>query len=294
MKEPANTLYKERIKRVEDAIKLNVLDRVPFFPMTNLLAVKYGGITAEEAFYDYNAWFSANKKMNLALQPDLYWPPLAGLPGPAFDAVHCKQIRWPGGGGAPPHSSIQFVEGDYMEADEYVKFLDDPSDYLIRTYLPRIHGKLEPLKNLPPIKMMFFSGYRSVLSSAVFANPEIVGALESLYKAGVEAAKYFEAMALFDKEMAELGIPQAFGGAAVWAPFDVFADMYRGLRGSMLDMYREPDRLLEAMEKITPTLLHSGISSAKKSGNRRVFIPLHRERMGLCPLNSSRLFIGPV
>lgn len=100
-------------------------------------------------------------------------------------------------------------------------------------------------------------------------------------------------MALFDKEMAELGIPQAFGGAAVWAPFDVFADMYRGLRGSMLDMYREPDRLLEAMEKITPTLLHSAISSAKKSGNHRVFLPLHRGADGFMSSEQFETFYWP-
>lgn len=100
-------------------------------------------------------------------------------------------------------------------------------------------------------------------------------------------------MALFDKEMAELGIPQAFGGAAVWAPFDVFADMYRGLRGSMLDMYREPDRLLEAMEKITPTLLHSAISSAKKSGNHRVFLPLHRGADGFMSPEQFETFYWP-
>lgn len=48
--------------------------------------------------------------------------------------------------------------------------------------------------------------------------------------------------------MAEPGFP-AFASdmAAAVAPFDVISDMLGGTRGTMLDMYRQPDKLLEAL-----------------------------------------------
>jgi hypothetical protein len=293
MEKGKQELIREREKRVQDAIALKVPDRVPFFPTTNLLAVKYSGITAEEAFYDHEAWFLASKKMNLNLEPDLISLPLAALPGRVFDAVQCEQIKWPGGGGAPPHSGIQFVENDYMKDGEYSQFLDDPTDYLIRTYMPRVFGILDPLKKLPSLRSLFFCGYRGALSASLLVDPEISRALKSFYKAGVEAIDYYEAMTTYLQEMAELGFPAAYAGAPIYAPFDAFADMHRGMRGSMLDMYREPDKLLEAIDKIIPSMLELAVSSAKSSENPRIFIPLHKGADGFMSDDQFRQFYWP-
>ena len=35
------------------------------------------------------------------------------------------------------------------------------------------------------------------------------------------------------------------------APFDTVADMLRGTHGSVMDMYRQPEKLLETLEVIT-------------------------------------------
>jgi uroporphyrinogen-III decarboxylase len=43
----------------------------------------------------------------------------------------------------------------------------------------------------------------------------------------------------------------------------------------MMDIYRRPDKLLAAMEKITPAILQGAIANAKRSNVKRVFIPLH-------------------
>ena len=271
-----NQDYQKRVKRVEEAIALKTPDRVPFFPITGLMARKYIRITAEEAFYNYEAWFQANKKMILDLEPDMYWPAVAVYPGRALEAVKIRQLRWPGPGGAPKDTGIQFVEGEYMKADEYDLFIDDPTDYIIRVYLPRVFDSLEPLKNIPPIKMLFYGGYRGILTSAVLADPALVKALESLYKTALESAAFLKALAEFNEAMAGLGFPVAFGGGVIRAPFDVFSDVHRGMRGSMLDMYRQPDKLLEAMEKVTPILIQDAVLAAKRSGIKRIFIPLHR------------------
>ena len=39
-------------------------------------------------------------------------------PGDALEAMGCKQIKWPGDG-VGPNQTFQFVEDEYMLADEY-------------------------------------------------------------------------------------------------------------------------------------------------------------------------------
>jgi hypothetical protein len=98
---------------------------------------------------DYAKWFSACKQMNAELEPDLCWPPFAVTPGPCYEILGCTQICWPGHG-APPNSSIQFIDKAYMQADELDAFIEDPTDYILNRYLPEIFTALKPLKSFPP------------------------------------------------------------------------------------------------------------------------------------------------
>jgi|GEM_PF-6757020 len=45
MDKTPDVLYSEREKRINDAIQLKVPDRVPFFPLTPVIAAKYTGIS---------------------------------------------------------------------------------------------------------------------------------------------------------------------------------------------------------------------------------------------------------
>jgi len=288
-------LYQERLKRCQDAIDLKVPDRVPFFPMTHYFAAKYSGLSGKEAFYDSKKWFEANKRMNLELEPDLYFQPLHALyPGRALEILECKQVKWPGHG-VPDDAGYgyQYVEGEYLKAEEYDRFLDDPVDFLIRVYLPRIFGSLAPLRTLPSIRDLFIQGYKGALSSALFANPEIARAFKSIYDAGLEAMKYVASAAEFHNEMAGLGFPLGMG-TAIYAPFDHISDMLRGMRGTMIDMYRNPDKLLEAIDRaFFPVLFEAGVARAIASGNPRVFIPLHRGADGFMSREQFEIFYWP-
>ena len=295
MQNEPEELYRERLKRCEDAIELKIPDRVPFFPMTHYFAAKYAGLKGEEAFYDSEKWFAANIKMNVELAPDCYFPPLHSLyPGKALEILKCRQIKWPGHG-VPDDAGYgyQYVEGEYMRAEEYDSLLNDPLDFIIRVYLPRIFESLEPLRQLPSIKDLFIQGYKGALSSAFFAKPEITEAFGSVYRAGLEAGKFVEGAAQFHEEMAALGFPPGMG-TAMYAPFDHISDMLRGMRGVMLDMYRQPDKLLEATEKIYfPSIFEAGVERARQSGCPRVFIPLHRGGDPFMSLKQFETFYWP-
>jgi hypothetical protein len=225
----ANTpeeLFKERTQRVEDAIQLKVPDRVPIVITLGYFPAKYAGITCEDAFYDYGKWRNALKKTIVDLEPDTYLG-ASVISGTVFEAIECRQIRWPGHG-VPANHTHQFIEGEYMKAEEYDAFIEDPSDYAIRTYMPRIYGTLGPLRGLPPLRSMLF-GYGQASLASMLATPEIAKAFESLSKAGHEALKWHSGMESFNEEMAELGFPSG-RGASAHAPFDIISDHLRGMR----------------------------------------------------------------
>jgi hypothetical protein len=290
MKKVPEELYREREKRIDDAIQLKVPDRVPiWFGDMGFFPAKYSGITFEEAMYDDEKLFTAYKKAIIDLEPDIYFNPGHSVPtlGATIETVDCRQIKWPGHG-VSPHHGFQYVEGEYMKEDEYDAFLEDPSDFTLRTYLPRVWGTFGPLAKLPPITG-FLHGFYGVPLSGVYVTPEVVQAFESFYKAGLATLRYNAAVAAFWQEMKGLGFPVSCG-SVVFAPFDLLSDTLRGMRGAMLDMYRQPEKMLAAISKILPMMIGLAIGAAKVSGVRGVFIPLHRGADGFMSLKQFETF----
>jgi uroporphyrinogen-III decarboxylase len=293
MVKTAEELYEERQKRINDAIQLKEPDRVPiWFHDTGFFPAKYAGITFEEAMYDIGKLFTAYKKTMKDFEPDAFSSPytVVHVPGETHETLDIKQVKWPGHGVSPLHT-FQFVEGEYMKADEYDIFLDDPTDFTIRYYLPRILGAMSPLSTTPPIKS-FLSGYFGLSPSAAFATGEVVKAFESFYQAGLAIQKHISGLSSFFKEMKALGFPLSFGGGAL-APFDLLSDMLRGMRGLMLDMYRQPEKVLAAIDKVTSMSIEQASSAAKSNGNPIIFITLHRGSHGFMSLKQFETFYWP-
>ena len=72
-----------------------------------------------------------------------------------------------------------------MKAEEYDEYLDDPSDWILRKYLPRLSPKLEPLAQLPPLRntLVFHQGLPDLVLS-VAENPGMVDAMRALQASG--------------------------------------------------------------------------------------------------------------
>lgn len=289
MAQSAKDLYRQRLNRVLDAVALKVPDRVPVLLINQFLGAKYGDMTLKEAYYDPEKWYQANKKMLQELEPDLYQEPwLLINPGKAMEALDIKQIKWPGHG-IPENHTFQFVEGEYMKPEEYDHLLDDPSDFAFRKYLPRICGALEPFQNLPPLKA-FLTGYIGMGITAFFTQPEVINALESLAEAGREYARYKVKEIEYYQEMSEYPV-LGFSGGLV--PFDLISDMLRGMRGTMLDMYRNPEKILEAQEKLYPMIIEGAILNAKINNTQFVLMALHRGADGFMSIKQFETFYWP-
>ena len=184
-----------------------------------------------------------------------------------------KALKWPGRGVAETHS-FQFVEDEYMRAEEYETFFSNPGEYLLKTVLPRLAGNLRGLAKLPPLETIVL-GYVWPLVLPAFANPEVVEALETLLDAAKKQLAWVKRFSVFARELKELGFP-SIKEQTVLAPYDMIADNLRGTRGAMTDLYRRPDKLKRAAEQITPFICAAGVNGAKSKGNPRVFIPLHK------------------
>jgi uroporphyrinogen-III decarboxylase len=60
----------------------------------------------------------------------------------------------------------------------------------------------------------------------------------------------------------------------------------------MLDMYRQPDKLIQAAERLLPIMLKLGLT-AKERGVPRVFIPLHKGLDGFMSQEQFKTFYWP-
>jgi hypothetical protein len=283
--------YRERSRRISATIQLKVPDRVPIAPLVTFFPAHYAGMTAQEVMYDPDKAYTAFKKVALDFQWDTAMNHINTLSGTMLEALDYKQLKWPGHGVAP-NRTYQFVEGEYMKADEYDAFLDDPSDFMVRTYLPRICGTLAPFQLLPPLTMIvpYYIGITLMMAGVAFTGA--VSAFESIIKAQSEFMKLAISVGTFNAEMQMLGFPIMMGGVTQ-APFDTIGDSLRGTQGIMLDMYRQPDNLLKALDKMLPTAIRMAISSSMTSLSPVVFIPLHKGPMGFMSLEQFKTFYWP-
>ena len=287
----AEKAYKERITIIKDAIQMKKLpDRVPVFVLCGFFPWHYGGVTLHDAMYDYDKLSTAYKKFLLDFQPDTNIGSIGPGPGRVFEILDYKLYSWPGHG-VSPQSPYQCNEGEYMKADEYDALIDDPTNFFISTYLPRVFGSLDGFRILPT-----FTGILEMFGVATnfipFGLPPVQATFKALTEAGSEALKWIGVVGASYNEAISLGFPSAFAGFTK-APFDTIGDTLRGTKGIMLDMYRQPNKLLEAMERITPLMIKMGVGAAQTSGHPLIFIPLHKGADGFLSDEQFKKFYWP-
>jgi uroporphyrinogen-III decarboxylase len=282
--------YQAREKRITDAIELRVPDRVPVTASFYFFPARYYGYTIQEVMYDPEKMMEVQLKVTREFQPDLAQNPY-GLMflGPILDVLDYQQMQW-AGRQLGPDVPFQFVEGEYMKVDEYDHFFSDPMDFLVRKYWPRISGACKAFESLPSLKNFTnFMGYGSL---GMFASPEMQQALDAIKKAGQEAERVAVYSRRFGDTMREEGFPTQ-GGGMCQAPFDLLGDFLRGTKGLMLDMYRRPEIVLKAVEKLLPLEIERGVGTAKRSNSRLVFIALHKGLDGFMSPEQFKKFYWP-
>lgn len=287
----AESEYRNKTNRLIQAIQLRKPDRVPIAVEATFFHARYAGMSIEDVMYDPEKHRHAWMKM----VQDFDWDATMGcgysLSGSLLEALEIKQLKWPGHG-VGTNQPYQFTEAEYMPEDEYDAFLDDPSDYMLRKYLPRVLGVMAPFETLPPLHDVICYSQGIPEFAYAFSSPDMLAALDSLIKTGKRAAEWYRETALIDGELAGLGHP-VWAGSFAHAPFDHLGNYFRGTRGIMIDMFRNPDKLLKALERILPWELNYAANLAQHSGCPITVIFLHKGSKGFMSEKQFRTFYWP-
>jgi hypothetical protein len=266
--------YSERALRLKKALTIKQPDRVPVILPAGNFPAYYAGLDLKTVMYDYTelkrAWASFMR--DFGEEMDCFNGPGLTYPGKVLEIMDYKLYKWPGRGLGDSVNSYQFVEGEYMRADEYDAMTKDPAGFMLRTVLPRQFGALQSLTGLAPFTAVYGRPLQIV---APFAHEEVRQAYRAFIDAGLEWEQWQKWVGSFMQEATSAGFASLRGTMAT-APFDIIGDSLRGTQGIILDMYRQPQKLLQGLEVITPIMIEQILSSINALGGFIVTFPLHK------------------
>lgn len=248
-------LRKEKLERLERALTCKEPDRVPILVFNDVFCGKYSGYTAQEIYFDYEKWKDATLNVAKNFNFDYIFtlnglegmflfasfiekaPEVAAnmrfVTGPYHQILEDTYTRWPG---IELKEDVhpQFIGKEIMKKEEYDKFIEAPIKFMHEVALPRI------CKNL--------------------ANPGSMEYNTTLTRLGAEATNYGNATLQLIMELKNIGYP-FFPMAHSYAPLDFLGDFLRDIKNVILDLYRDPETVKEAIEAITSHMIKTGTIS---------------------------------
>ena len=267
--------YEIRVKRLLAVYNLQKPDRVPLNINAGNLPLTMVGLNAYTAFYEPQKAMEAYMKFNekYSQELEMFSMPMA-MSGEALDLLDYKLYGWPGHGLPKDAPGWQFIEGEYMTADEYDDLIHDPSDFWLRTYLPRCFGALEGFRMFQP-----FTNITENVSVGQFmslAMPPVQEMLKTLLKVGEAFQRNSADMLQYMNMGASWGFTGTMMGAFCKAPFDTLGDTLRGTASIMKDMFRRPQKLLKALDVIADFTIDNILKSPTIDNAFMITYPLHK------------------
>jgi hypothetical protein len=268
----AKAAYDARWQRIMDCVALKQPARMPVMFYCTFWLAKYGGLTHKELMNDYERNQEVCERAVLEFEPDATHSLVQSTAmGRSLEAIGFKQVQWPGHG-VGDDQPYQYLDREYMKADEYDDFIFDPTGYYLHTYLPRVASAFEGFEQLPLFPGLHY--FRLVAGMRAFGKPEVQASLQKMMAAGEEIERFVQRHLSYVQRMAAHGYPMINGSTSA-APYDLIADYFRGATGMMTDLYRRKDKVHALLDKAATFLLKQTIATARASGNPVVFIPIH-------------------
>jgi Uroporphyrinogen decarboxylase (URO-D) len=249
--------YAASIKRALDVAALRIPDRVPVFGPYQKYPYAFAGVTFKDAMNDYALARQAWHKFVDYFQPDLAFGPILAYPAKPMETLGWKAFKWPGHGLAD-NNMYQYVDEEFMSADEYDEFIFDPSDFMLRKWAPRQFKAFEGFSNFFPWRRFMWTQWMNINFQT---TPAMKESLRVYVEIGDQMAEWWDSQFKYWGEVKEKGIPMAFA-AWDWPPFDIIGDTLRGTRGILGDMRRHPDKLHDALEIATKIFIEYGSGAA--------------------------------
>lgn len=265
----AQAKYKERATRFRDALELKKPDRVPVAGLGGAFVYRRAGIPQKATMYDrWEEAAQAALKFQNDFEPDSS-AALFLMSGASMELLGQTNMKW-AGHGLPDDVQYQYLEQEYMKAEEYSHFLTDPSDFVLRRFLPRLYSSLTGLQKLAQFGSQGIQIGARVITP--FLDREVQEALDIIKKAAELSIHPASVAMETSKRINAMGFPSLFMGFGA-APFDVLGDTLRGTRGVLMDLYRCPDKVIQACEKILDL---TPVPDIPMGGPPIVMMPLHK------------------
>lgn len=287
------TMFNERLRRVNDAIALREPDKVPIAPFFSSVVQRIYGSTYKSLFYDlttageaflkfYNDYplcdahtcsgFTSGLSNELAGSAMIDWP---GRPGTKVPDISCHQV----------------IEHEFMLPEEYPELLSDFTGFIIRKYLPRAYSSLHG-----------FSGIEfnpSSILNTKFLSPlysqEMLKIYETLGRIGKLDAEVTDTFMDYSEKLGKIGFPRLMSGSSQ-APYDILGDYFRGTIGIMEDLLEYEDYILAACEMFADQQI-AALQYLRDASMpvKRVFFPFHKGMDGfMSPAQYEKLYWKPL
>ncbi len=274
MAQDKEKLYKERMERFYAANHNEKTDMVPIRPFAAEFAGEYAGYNTQDVTHDVDKGLEAVIKMckdfdiDAAVANMVYvWTGLTesygtkyyGVPGVDLDVNESFQYREP-----------RTEEGAWMKADEYDRFIENPNEFILNVWAPRM--------------------------SKYFVAPGETNTMENniaWLKAGISKMVYLNKLiAQVGRMKSECGTVSAICGI-MKAPFDVLADKFRGFRGISNDIHRQPGKVLKATEAVANYMKWNALQTADPTKMVPIGLWLHRGAIGFFSEEVNKKFFWP-
>ena len=254
------TLYQQRLGRYTTAMRGGMPDRVPIRPCVAEFCGSYAGFTCQDVAHDYTKAYEAVIRTGKDFEWDAMvvnmvwvWTGLAQAMGLKYYGI--PGIHVPADAGFQYHEPPE--DEAYMRPDEYDALIDDPTAFILNTWLPRVTN----------------------------------GDTLSMLKGGMAMMQYFNSIGGQVQRMKEEnGTVSAIAGI-LKAPLDILADKFRGYLGLLSDLETQPDKVLAACEALAPHLYRVALDSSDPSGTVPIGFWMHRSCVPLVtPRHFSEFF----
>jgi hypothetical protein len=269
----AEDTYRVRAQRIVDVYDVKEPDRIPVHLPIGNLPFNLAGLRMYDAMYDLEKAILACKAFNEKYADELETLSFPNaVPGKVLEILDYKLYAMPGHQLSVDAPGYQFVEGEYMKVDEYDDLILDPSNFWLRTYLPRVYGAYESFRKWVPLTDMLEIPMGELFQLAL---PEVQDTLQRMIDAGKEMQKRMEISA----RLIDFGPHQGFPNISMrfgFAPFDAIGDTLRGTRGIVTDMFRCREKLAKAVDLMADLTIDSMLSAPNFSTLNTVLFPLHK------------------
>jgi uroporphyrinogen-III decarboxylase len=168
--------------------------------------------------------------------------------------------------------------------------IQDPADFWLRVFMPRQADVFKPLANFMHLNPMIGLPISTV---PAFSTPEMRAMFKKIWAAGDEMGKWMKAAGEVSDIARSEGYPAFNGSGFSGAPFDMLTDFLRGTQGIFMDMFRQPEKIHEAMERLVPIMIEVAVKAADDSLSPLLFMPLHKGEKGFMSPKQFEIFYWP-